>query len=279
MLVVQKLLKKPTLNASAYFTARTMTAKRLHEKVAIVTASTEGIGFAIAKGLAENGAKVVVSSRKEEKVKLAVDNLNVAVPGNSGVSGVVCDAGREDHRKHLVDFTLEKHGKLDIVVLSAGTSGYYLGPMLETPESSWDQLFNINVKCGFLMAQLVAPHLRKTKGSMLFMGSVTGYSPFKDIGAYSVSKTALLGLVKVLAAELGPDGVRVNCIAPGFIKTNFSSTLTMGPAAEGILADTSLKRFGLSEECAGAAVFLSSDEASYITGETVSINGGMPARL
>ena len=96
--------------------------------------------------------------------------------------------GKEEHRAHLVDSTIEKHGKLDIVVLNAGMNPYF-GPMLDTPESSWDKIFDTNVKCGFLLAQKVAPHLRTTKGSMLFVSSVTAYNPFTAIGAYSVSKT------------------------------------------------------------------------------------------
>jgi len=252
-----------------------MATKKLQDKVAIVTASTDGIGYHIAKGLAENGAKVVVSSRKEHNVNAAVEKL---LAEDLDVSGLVCHVGKAEHRTRLVDSTLDKYGKLDILVLNAGMNPYF-GPVLDTPESSWDKIFDTNVKCGFLLAQEVAPHLKKTKGSMLFVSSVTAFTPFPAIGAYSVSKTALLGLVKVLATELGPDGVRVNSIAPGIIETNFSAGLTQGFAGKAILENTPLQRFGLPQDCAGAAVFLSSDDAAYITGETMSINGGMPARL
>lgn len=250
--------------------------KKLDGKVAIVTASTAGIGFAIAQGLAENGAKVLISSRKQENVDKALEKLK-----NEGldVSGTVCHVNKEEDRTKLIHKAVSDYGQLDILVSNAGVNPYF-GPMLQTPESAWDKIFDSNVKCAFLLAKEVAPHLEKTRGSMLFVSSILGFNPSQILGAYSVSKTALLGLVKVLAGECAPMNIRVNGIAPGIIKTAFSSTLTETPAiSETILNSIPLKRFGTPSECAGTAVFLSSDDASYITGEIISVTGGMQSRL
>jgi len=254
----------------------TMTAKRLDGKVAVVTASTDGIGYAIAQGLAENGAKVVISSRKQVNVDKAVKSLQDL---NLDVTGTVCHVGKEEDRKLLFQKAIDVYGQVDILISNAGISPVY-APILQTPEKAWDKIFDINLKSGYLLAQAAAPHIQKSKGSMLFVSSITGYTPFSMIGAYSVSKTALIGLVKALSQECAPMGVRVNGIAPGTIKTEFASMLTeTDEVNKMILANTPLNRFGTPQECAGAAVFLSSDEASYITGEIIAMTGGMQSRL
>lgn len=251
-------------------------SKRLEGKVAIVTASTAGIGYAIAEGLAENGAKVVISSRKEDHVEHAVKKLKER---NLEVSGCVCHVGNDRDRKGLLQKAIDEYGQLDILINNAGINPAF-GPMLNTTEDQWDKIFSVNVKAGFLLTQLAMPHLVKTKGSVVFNSSITGYNPFPAIGAYSVSKTAILGMVKALAVECGPTGVRVNGIAPGIIETNLSETLTSTEAiSKPLLKTIPLNRFGKPSDISGLAVFLSSEEASYITGETILVTGGTLARL
>ncbi|XP_055844967.1 dehydrogenase/reductase SDR family member 4 [Episyrphus balteatus] len=251
--------------------------KRLQGKVAIVTASTDGIGFSIAKRLAEDGASVVVSSRKQSNVDSAVDSLKKL---NLEVLGVKCHVGLAADRKSLFEETIKKYGKLNILVSNAAANPT-VGGVLTCDESSWDKIFDVNVKSSFLLAKESLPLLRKSKGSnIVFVSSIAGYDPFELLGAYSVSKTALIGLTKAAAKELAPEGIRVNCIAPGIIRTKFSRALYESESAhEEALTRIPLRRLGESDEIAGVASFLVSDDASYITGEGIVASGGMNSRL
>lgn len=251
--------------------------KRLHGKVAIVTASTDGIGFSIAKRLAEDGASVVVSSRKQSNVDSAVNTLKKL---NLDVLGVKCHVGLKEDRKTLFDETIKKYGKLNILVSNAATNPT-VGGVLECDESIWDKIFDVNVKSSFLLAKESLPHLRNSKGSnIVFVSSIAGFDPFELLGAYSVSKTALIGLTKTAAKELASEGIRVNCIAPGIIRTKFSKALYESESAlEEALSRIPLQRLGDPDEIAGVASFLVSDDASYITGEAIVASGGMTSRL
>ncbi|CAB3992828.1 dehydrogenase reductase SDR family member 4-like [Paramuricea clavata] len=247
-------------------------------KVAIVTASTDGIGYEIARRLGHDGAKVVISSRKQHNVdetcrKLQSEGLDVL--------GMVCHVGKNDDRKNLVNKTLEKYGKIDILVSNAATNPIY-GDTLSASEKAWDKIFDTNVKATFLLIKEVVPHMKeqKIKGAITVVASIAGLNPFPALGVYSISKTALLALTKVLANELGSDGIRVNSIAPGIIKTHFSKAIWENESVQQeLLRDTALKRIGTPEECAGLVSFLSSDDASYITGENIVVSGGTPSRL
>ncbi|XP_055911758.1 dehydrogenase/reductase SDR family member 4 [Eupeodes corollae] len=251
--------------------------KRLHGKVAIVTASTDGIGFSIAKRLAEDGANVVVSSRKQSNVDAAVDKLKKL---NLEVLGVKCHVGLSEERKALFEQTIQKYGKLNILVSNAA-SNPAVGGVLECEESVWDKIFDVNVKAAYLLAKESLPHLRKSKGSnIVFVSSIAGYDPFELLGTYSVSKTALIGLTKAAAKELAPEGIRVNCIAPGIIRTKFSKPLYESESAhDEALSRIPMGRLGESDEMAGVASFLVSEDASYITGEAIVASGGMTSRL
>ncbi|XP_058971646.2 dehydrogenase/reductase SDR family member 4 [Pocillopora verrucosa] len=254
-------------------------SRSLEGKVAVVTASTEGIGFAIAKQLARDGAKVMISSRKQDKVIDAVSKLEKEQ--GCTVKGVVCHVGKNEHRRNLIKETLDTFGGIDILVSNAAANPTF-GPILETPEESWEKIFDINVKSAFLLAKDVVPFMKKRGGgSIVFVSSIAGLQPsLQGLGAYSVSKTALLGLTKVLANECAHMGVRVNCVAPGIIKTKFSGALWQSESlTEAALAQVPLRRLGESEDIGGAVSFLSSDQASYITGETLVIAGGMHSRL
>ncbi|KAM8711010.1 hypothetical protein ACLKA7_017612 [Drosophila subpalustris] len=251
--------------------------KRLAGKVAVVTASTDGIGFAIAKRLAEDGASVVISSRKQKNVDNALAELRKL---NLNVHGLKCHVGEAQDRKQLFEETISKYGKLNILISNAATNPA-VGGVLECDEKVWDKIFDVNVKSSFLLAKEALPYLRREKNSsIVFVSSIAGYDAFELLGAYSVSKTALIGLTKAAAKDLAPEGIRVNCLAPGIIRTKFSKALYENESAnEMALSKIPMGRLGTSEEMAGVVSFLSSDDAGYITGESIVASGGMHARL
>jgi len=247
------------------------------EKVAIVTGSTAGIGFAIAKRLGLDGAKIVVSSRKQQNVEKAVTDLR-----NQGISveGVVCNVSKQIDRQNLIDFTLSKYGRIDILINNAGINPAF-GSLLDVSEQIWDKLFETNLKSGFLLSKLVVPIMEKQgSGNIVFVSSVSGYATIPGIAAYGITKTAMLGLVKALSIECASMNIRVNCIAPGIIKTEFSKSLWEDEQIQKYhKATIPLRRLGTSDDCAGAVSFLCSDQASFITGETIVISGGVQSRL
>ncbi|XP_044735950.1 dehydrogenase/reductase SDR family member 4-like [Chrysoperla carnea] len=255
----------------------TISSNRLSGKVAVVTASTDGIGYAIARRLAQEGAKVMVSSRKEKKVNETVQKLT-----NEGLSvaGQVCHVSNAEHRQSLFKNTKEKFGGIDILVSNAAANPS-VGSVLDCDEPSWDKIFDVNVKSSFLLAKEVLPYLRERKGgSIIFVSSIAGLQPFQLLGAYSVSKTALLGLTKAAAESLATENIRVNCLAPGIIETKFSSAITDNEISRNAsLEKIPMQRFGTIEEMGGVVAFLVSDDASYITGETIVASGGMQSRL
>eukprot|EP00261_Vitis_vinifera_P017444 XP_010647144.1 PREDICTED: tropinone reductase-like 3 [Vitis vinifera] len=248
--------------------------KRFQGKVAIVTASTQGIGFSIAERLGLEGASVVLSSRKQNNVDEAVKKLKA-----QGIEamGVVCHVSNAQHRKNLIEKTVQKYGAIDVVVSNAAANPS-VDPILETRESVLDKLWEINVKSSILILQEAAPHLRKGS-SVVLISSIAGYQPQSSMSMYGVTKTALLGLTKALAAEMGPD-TRVNCVAPGFVPTYFAEFLTKNAEIKKDIEDkTLLNRLGTTKDMAAATAFLASDDASYITGETLVVAGGIPSRL
>uniref|UniRef100_A0AC34GNY0 Dehydrogenase/reductase SDR family member 4 n=1 Tax=Panagrolaimus sp. ES5 TaxID=591445 RepID=A0AC34GNY0_9BILA len=251
--------------------------KFLTDRVAVVTASTQGIGFAIAKRLGLDGASVVVSSRKKKNVDDAITALR-----NEGIEcgGVVAHVGIDDDRKKLINYVMERYGKLDILVSNAAVNPTH-GNLMDVTDSQWDKLLSVNVRAAFLLTQEAVPHLEKSgNGNIVFVSSVAGYSPIEGIGAYSIMKTALLGINKSLSQNLARKNIRVNAIAPGVIRTDFSKMLTEdGPTAMEVDKIVPLGRFGEADECAGAVSFLVSDGASYMSGEVIGVNGGMQARI
>ncbi|KAL6197868.1 hypothetical protein ACLB2K_027660 [Fragaria x ananassa] len=234
---------------------KTKIGKRFVGKVVIVTASTQGIGFAIADRLGLEGASVVISSRKQNNVDEAVEKLRA-----QGIEalGIVCHVSNEQQRKNLIGKTVQKYGKIDVVVSNAAANPS-VEAILHTPREA-------------------APHLKKGS-SVILISSIAGFQPPASMAMYGVTKTALLGLTKALADEMAPE-TRVNCIAPGFVPTNFASYITTNAAVRKELEEkTLLKKLGKTEDMAAAAAFLASDDASYITGETLVVDGGMPSRL
>ncbi|XP_010270063.1 PREDICTED: tropinone reductase-like 3 isoform X1 [Nelumbo nucifera] len=248
--------------------------RRFQGKVAIVTASTQGIGFSIAERLGLEGASVVISSRKQNNVDKAVEKLRAR---GIDVLGVVCHVSNAQHRKNLIEKTVQTYGKIDVFVSNAAANPA-IDAILETKESVLDKLWEINVKATILLLKDVAPHLSKGS-SVVLISSIAGYQPPASMAMYGVTKTALLGLTKALASEMAPD-TRVNCIAPGFVPTHFADFLTRDEDRRKHLEErTLLGRLGTTEDMAAATAFLASDDASYITGETLIVAGGMPSRL
>ncbi|XP_052003914.1 dehydrogenase/reductase SDR family member 4-like [Xyrauchen texanus] len=256
---------------------RMMSHHSLSGKVAIVTASTEGIGLAAAEALGQRGAHVVVSSRRQTNVDKALSLLRSK---NIQVIGTTCNVGNAEDREKLITMTVEQFGGVDILVSNAAVNPF-IGNILDSTEEVWDKILGVNVKAAFLLTKLVTPHMvKRGGGSVVFVSSVAGYQPFQNLGPYSVSKTALLGLTRALAPDLGQNNIRVNCVAPGIIKTRFSSALWVNESlVEDIMKQTSIKRLGKPEDIGGVIAFLCSEEASYITGETITITGGWNCRL
>ncbi|XP_012541657.1 dehydrogenase/reductase SDR family member 4 [Monomorium pharaonis] len=269
---VNRSIRNYSANVSA-----SIKCNRLEGKVAIVTASTEGIGFSIAKRLAQEGAKVMISSRKEANVKKAVEALKSE---GLQVAGTVCHVGKAEDRKNLFEKTKTDFGGLDILVSNAAVNPM-AGPVLDSPEEVWDKIFDINVKSTFLLMKESLPLLKCGKSpSIIIVTSIAGYQPFNLLGVYSISKTALLGLIKATVKDLADDGIRINGIAPGVIKTKFSKPFYESEEAHELAKSNSdMRRLGMPDEIGGVAAFLASNDASYITGETIIVAGGTNARL
>lgn len=251
--------------------------KPLANKVALVTASTDGIGFAISRRLAQDGAHVVISSRKQQNVDRAVATLKGE---GLSVTGTVCHVGKAEDRKQLVAMAVKLHGGIDILVSNAAVSPFF-GNLMDVTEDVWDKILNVNVKATALLTKEVVPEMEKRGGgSVVIVSSIGAFYPLPGLGPYNVSKTALLGLTKNLALELAQKNIRVNCLAPGLIKTNFSNMLWVDKAREDSIKEfMHIRRIGKPEECAGIVSFMCSEDASYITGETVVVGGGTPSRL
>ncbi|MBZ3881321.1 Dehydrogenase/reductase SDR family member 4 [Sciurus carolinensis] len=249
----------------------------LENKVALVTASTDGIGFAIARRLAQDGAHVVISSRKQQNVDKAV---NILQGEGLSVTGTVCHVGKAEDRERLVAMAVKLHGGIDILVSNAAVNPFF-GNLLDATEEVWDKVLSVNVKAAALLIKTVVPEMEKRRGgSVVIVSSIGAFSPFPGLGPYCVSKIALLGLSKNLAIELAPKNIRVNCLAPGLIRTNFSRMLWKDKATEDSMKKSMhIRRLGEPEECAGIVAFMCSEDASYITGETVVVGGGTPSRL
>ncbi len=252
-----------------------MNSKKLFElkdKVAIVTGSSKGIGLAIARGLAENGANVVLSSRSQEAVDLAANQFQ-----KDGLSVLAqsCHVGDQKQRIKLVEKTTKKFGKIDILVNNAA-----INPVYESIENMsnevYDKIFNVNVKAIFDLSNLCFPFLKKEKsGSIINIASVEGLKPSLGLGIYSVTKAAVIMLTKVQAKEWGKYGIRSNAICPGLIKTKFSKALWENQALlNQVKNELPAGRVAEPEEMIGLALYLASSAGSYSTGGVYTADGG-----
>ncbi|WP_339947959.1 SDR family oxidoreductase [uncultured Albimonas sp.] len=243
-------------------------------KVALLTGASKGMGRAMAAGLAAHGATVVISSRKQDQLDAAAAGINGEI-GAERVHAVAANAGRHGDLENLVAKTREIAGPIDIVVGNAGVNIFY-GKISEIPDAAYEKTMATNVQSNLWLARLVAPDMiAKGSGSMMFTASVGAFKPSATLGLYGVSKLALIGLVRNLAAEFGPQGVRANAICPGLIRTDFAKALWDNPEAEARAnSEIPLRRLGEPDDFAGLAVYLASDASRYMTGQALTVCGG-----
>jgi NAD(P)-dependent dehydrogenase (short-subunit alcohol dehydrogenase family) len=242
-------------------------------KVALVTGGSRGIGEAIARALGQSGAKVAVASRKIDGVHEAAERLRAA-----GVEAepFACHTGKTDQVEALVKAVVDRFGKLDVVVNNAATNPHF-GPMMTADDAAFDKTFEVNARGYFNVAKAVARHLvgRGAPGSIINIASVMGLGAAPLQGIYGMTKAAVISLTKTLAVELAPSHIRVNAIAPGLVETRFASALIGNKdIVEMEARRTPQNRYAQPEEIAGAALFLASDAASFITGHTLAVDGG-----
>jgi len=242
-------------------------------KVAIVTGSSRGIGRAIAEAFAARGARVVISSRDAD----ACESVAAAIRADGGDAFAhAAHIGKHEQLVALVDTTIERYGRIDTIVANAAVNPYY-GPMSGINDDAYDRIMNSNVRSALWLSNLSFPHMaERGGGAAIFLSSIAGISGTNVIGAYAVSKTALIGLARSLAIEWGPRNIRVNCLAPGIVKTDFARALWDNPAIAGPATErTALRRLAESDEIAGPAVFLASRAGAFVTGQTIVIDGGV----
>jgi dehydrogenase/reductase SDR family protein 4 len=243
----------------------------LDGKVALVTGASRGIGRAIAMAFADAGADVAISSRKPPDLEAVAEEIKAKGRKSMALASHIA---RIDDSKTLVAKVKSEWGRIDILVNNAGTNPYY-GPLLDAEEWAWDVTMNVNLKGPFLLSQLVVKVMREQGGgSIINIASIAGIIP-SELNIYSVTKAGLIMLTKVMAKEWGQYKIRVNAIAPGVVKTRLSEALWKAPAkGEEAARSKALGYIGLPEDIAGAALFLASDASSYLTGETILVDGG-----
>lgn len=244
----------------------------LKGKIAIITGASKGIGERMARGMAEFGAKVVISSRKQEAVDIVAQALR-----DEGLeaTGIACHVGDDEQLKNLVDKTIELYGGVDILINNAATNPVF-GPIAETEGEVFDKIMHVNVKAPFKLCNMVYPIMKsRGGGSIINIASVEGMKPSFGLGLYSVSKAALIMLTKNQAKEWGADGIRVNAICPGLVKTKFSAAIWQNDhILNQVEKHLPAGRMAMPDEMAGLAVFLASQAASYCTGSVFTADGG-----
>ena len=243
-------------------------------KVALLTGASKGMGLAMAQALAGHGATVVISSRKQDQLDAAAAAINEAC-GAQRAHAVAANAGRKQELQALVDKTHELAGPIDILIGNAGVNVHY-GNISEIPDEAYEKTMATNVQANLWLARMVVPDMiEKGAGSMMFTSSVGAFKPSSTLGLYGVSKLALIGLVRNLALEYGPKGIRANAICPGLVRTDFAKALWDNPEAEERAnSQIPLRRLGEADDFGGVAVFLASDASRYMTGQALTICGG-----
>lgn len=246
----------------------------LSGKTAVVIGGTSGIGLAITLGLADAGANVVASSRRQSEVDAAAQQIEAK--GRQSLN-VTSDVGDRKSLEHLLAACVAKFGKVDILVNCAGRTKR--SPTLDVTEEEWNEIMDTNLTGILRSCQVFGKHMIDNGyGRIVNIASLSSFVALFEVAAYAASKAAVASLTKSLAVEWGPKGVLVNAIAPGVFPTPLNASLLNGtPRGQEFLLRTPLKRYGRTEELAGAAIFLSSDAASYVNGEVIAVDGGFLA--
>jgi NAD(P)-dependent dehydrogenase (short-subunit alcohol dehydrogenase family) len=239
----------------------------LEGKTALVTGGSKGIGKAIAKGFADAGAKVMITSRKAEVCESAADEIGGGCEWEAG------NVGDPEHMERAIDRTIELFGGVDILVNNAATNPY-AGPMIDADLPRWKKTIDVNMTAPFLWTQMAWQKYQKDNGGVILnIASVGGLETNPMLGVYDVTKAGLIHMTKQFAAELAPQ-VRVNAICPGLIKTDFARMLWEGDGGDMVAQQYPLKRLGEVEDIAAAALYLAADSGSWITGQAIVLDGG-----
>ncbi|HJN94563.1 MAG: short-chain dehydrogenase [Gammaproteobacteria bacterium] len=244
----------------------------LDNKVALITGSTKGIGKAIAMRMAEQGAKVVVSSRNQD----ACDEVAAEIKAQGGEAiAIACNINHQDQLENVVAKTQQELGTINVLVCNAALNPYF-GPSQDIPDAAFDKIMQANIGSVHRLCQLVIPGMADSGGgAVIIVSSIGGLKGTENLGAYAISKAADMQIARNLAVEWGPKNVRVNCIAPGLVRTDFARALWENPDIyAATISKYPLRRIGEPDEIAGAAVLLASDAGSFTTGQTIVIDGG-----
>ncbi|HKW69385.1 MAG TPA: glucose 1-dehydrogenase [Candidatus Dormibacteraeota bacterium] len=244
----------------------------LSGRIALVTGASKGIGNATAQILAEHGAQVVLSSRKQADLDAEAERINARYPGKA--CAIAAHAGRQDDLQRLVEEVMQRFSRIDILVNNAATNPYF-GPVLGAELSAWDKTFEVNLRGVFVLTKLVYEASMEARGGAIVnIASIGGIRPGVGLGVYNITKAGVIMLTRQLARELGGK-VRVNAVAPGLIKTRFAEALWGNEQIlDRVLSQNPMGRIGVPEEVAAGILFLVSDAASYVNGEVLVIDGG-----
>jgi len=251
-----------------------MTLFDMTGKIAVITGSTRGIGRAIAERMVEHGARVVISSRKQDVCDTVTAEINGRFGKGSAIA-VAANISSKENLQHLVDEANRAFGRIDVLVCNAASNPYY-GPLAGISDDQFRKILDNNIVANNWLISMVAPQMTERKdGAIIIVSSIGGLKGSTILGAYAISKAADMQLARNLACEYGPQNVRVNCIAPGLIKTDFAKALWDNPDnLKAATARSPLLRIGIPDEIAGAAVFLGSAAGNFMTGQTLVIDGG-----
>jgi NAD(P)-dependent dehydrogenase (short-subunit alcohol dehydrogenase family) len=244
-------------------------------KVALVTGGSKGLGKAMARGLAQVGADVIIASRHENELRSALDEI-LQGTGRRG-RFVVADMGRREDVRRLAQTALELLGRVDILINNAGTNKPQ--PLDEIHDPTWDEVVEINLTSVMALTRALVPQMKARRwGRIIHISSIMGLVSKEGRSVYSATKAALLGLARAGALELGPSGITVNCIAPGPFLTDLPASILSEEEKQGFARRTALNRWGDPQELVGPVLFLASEAGSYVTGQTLVVDGGCLAR-